>query len=103
TTIYKILQNLTLDIIANFPFPVKNNLGGFRRQVYRRCGALISHLAETRRRPQSLEIYAHVIVSLAAGKLLNTPILTSQSLEDPQFKKRANRAKIQFIEMLGVP
>ncbi|MFX0114242.1 MAG: hypothetical protein ACFFB3_06820 [Candidatus Hodarchaeota archaeon] len=36
TATYEILQNLTLDIIANFSFLVKNNLGRFRRQVYRR-------------------------------------------------------------------
>ncbi|MFX0125786.1 MAG: hypothetical protein ACFFAE_19345, partial [Candidatus Hodarchaeota archaeon] len=53
-----------------------------------------------RRRPQALEVYAHVIVSLAAESLLNTPFLTSQSLDNPHFNTRVYRAKRQFFEML---
>ncbi len=99
---YEILRNLTLDIIASFPFPVQDNMMKFRRQLHRHSLILIENLAETRRRPQALEIYAHVIVSIAAEELLNAPIVTAEMLGDPKFNRRFHRAKRQFLDMLGI-
>ncbi|MHA2495279.1 MAG: hypothetical protein ACXAEI_07315 [Candidatus Hodarchaeales archaeon] len=99
---YEVLRNLTLDIIASFPFPVQDNMMSFRRQLHQQSLILVENLAETRRRPQALEIYAHVIVSIAAEKLLNTPVVTAEMLGDPQFTKRFHRAKRQFMDMLGI-
>ncbi|MFQ5976560.1 MAG: hypothetical protein ACE5OZ_00335 [Candidatus Heimdallarchaeota archaeon] len=103
TATYDILQNLVLDVITNFSFPVKRSdeMTIVKRQVYRESVVLISRLAEARRHPQTLEIYAHVIVSTAAEALLHTPIQTSKPLGNAQFNKRVNRAKRQFKEMLG--
>ncbi|MFQ5978019.1 MAG: hypothetical protein ACE5OZ_07820 [Candidatus Heimdallarchaeota archaeon] len=103
TATYEILRNLALEIITNFPFPVPEDIVDFRRQLFYQCGNLIDYLAETRRRPQALEVYAHVIVSLAAENLLDAPILTSQALENPHFDARVYRAKRQLFEMLGSP
>lgn len=105
TATFDILQNLVLDVITNFSFPVIriDEVARVRREVYQESMALISRLAEARRHPQTLEIYAHVIVSIAAETLLNTPILTSKPLANSQFDKRVNRAKRQFKDMLGVP
>ncbi|MFW9915675.1 MAG: hypothetical protein ACFFGZ_08685 [Candidatus Thorarchaeota archaeon] len=97
---YEILRNLTLDIITCFPFPMQDNMIRFRRQLHQNSLILIQRLAETRRRPQALEIYAHVIVSIAAEDLLNAPIVTAEMLGDPQFTKRFHRAKRQFMGML---
>ncbi|MFX0116816.1 MAG: hypothetical protein ACFFB3_19870 [Candidatus Hodarchaeota archaeon] len=100
TATYEILQNLTLEIITSYPFPVQENSAEFRRQLFHRCMLLINHLSETRRRPQNLEIYAHVLVSLAAESLLNSHVLTSDLLGDSHFNTRVHRAKRQFFEML---
>ncbi|MHA2498519.1 MAG: hypothetical protein ACXAEL_03030, partial [Candidatus Hodarchaeales archaeon] len=70
TATYEILRNLTLEVITNVPGPVQGELSDFRRQLYHQCMTLIDCLAKTRRRPQGLEIYAHVIASLAAENLL---------------------------------
>lgn len=101
TATYEILRNLTLEIIANFSFPIPDGFVDFRRQLFHRCGNFIGYLAETRRRPQALEVYAHVIVSLAAEALLGAPILTSQMLENAHFDARVYRAKRQLLEMLS--
>ncbi|MFX0117164.1 MAG: hypothetical protein ACFFB3_21645, partial [Candidatus Hodarchaeota archaeon] len=103
TATYEILRNLTLEVVTSFPFPLKDSLARFRRKLRQCCVILINHLAETRRRPQALEIYAHVIVSLAAESLLNTPVLTSEPLGDPRLNKRVYRAKRQFFEMFNSP
>ncbi|MFX0115821.1 MAG: hypothetical protein ACFFB3_14825 [Candidatus Hodarchaeota archaeon] len=101
TATYEILQNLTFEIITNFPFLPQNNVADFRRQLYHQCIALINFLAEKRRHPQELEIHAHVIASLAAETLLNKPVLTSEIVGTPQLNTRVYRAKRQFQEMLG--
>jgi hypothetical protein len=100
TATYEILRNLTLEIVTNFAVPRTEEMIRFRRQLYHHCGELISQLAAVQRRPQDLEIYAHMIVNLAAERLLGTPTLPENGLEDVQFTNRVYRAKRQFLEML---
>lgn len=102
TATYEILRNLTLEVITSVPGPAQEDLSDFRRQLYHLSMTLIDSLARTRRRPQGLEIYAHVIASLACENLLKKPVLTSRSLGDPRFNNRVYRGKRQFCEMLQV-
>ncbi|MHA2273483.1 MAG: hypothetical protein ACXACI_16630 [Candidatus Hodarchaeales archaeon] len=99
---YDILRNLTLEIITDFSSSLQEDSPAFRRRLRRRCNDYILILAKTKRRPQALEIYAHVIASLAAEDLLKRPITSSQPLGNPRFDKRVCRAKHQFFEMLQV-
>ena len=73
---YDILRNLILDVSTTCRVPVHDDLEGFRRRLYQRCMELINHLAESRRHPQALEVYAHVIVSIAAEEILGEPVRT---------------------------
>ncbi|MFW9916835.1 MAG: hypothetical protein ACFFGZ_14615 [Candidatus Thorarchaeota archaeon] len=100
TATYEILRNLTVEAITEVPSPNQEDLSDFRRRLYHQCMALIDCLAKTRRRPQGLEIYAHVIASIAAEKLLKKSVLTSRSLRDPKFDSRVYRGKRQFCKML---
>ncbi|MFW9915791.1 MAG: hypothetical protein ACFFGZ_09310 [Candidatus Thorarchaeota archaeon] len=99
---YDILRSLTLETITNFSSSLPEDSPAFRRRLMQRSNDLIKILAKTKRHPQALEIYAHVIVSLAAEDLLRRPITSSQPLEDPRFDRRVSRAKHQFFEMLQV-
>jgi hypothetical protein len=100
TATYEILRNLILEIITNIAVPRPEEIVTFRRQLYHHCGELINQLAEARRHPQDLEIYAYAIVSHAAERFLDTPILPKYTLEDAQFTNRVYRAKRQFAEMV---
>lgn len=99
TVSYDILRNLTVEIITHFSSSLQEDSPAFRRRLRRRCNDYVIILAKTKRRPQALEIYAHMIVSLAAEDILKRPIISSQALGDSRFDKRVYRAKHQFFEM----
>ncbi|MFQ5976562.1 MAG: hypothetical protein ACE5OZ_00345 [Candidatus Heimdallarchaeota archaeon] len=101
TATFDILRNLTLEVIANFQFPVQENVKTFRRQLYHRCQTVIDFIEKNGRRPQVLEVYAHAIASIAAEELLQTSVNTTKDIANSCFATSVYRAKRQILNILS--
>ncbi len=93
TCTYDILRNLILEVITTYSFPVQDGVMEFRRCIFHRSNELITQLSDSSRRPQTLEAYAHAIVSLAVEDFLDCPFSFTKQVQSTKFIDQIHRAK----------